>query len=125
MTTDTIPAMPPTICPEWCTADHAADWAAQVDLFSRSHDMPLNDGTTYHLEPMTTDEIAAHWEPFHTRHLADESFAEGSYSIDLQVTPEHAPSLWVDVPEGTMWAHEVRALAAALLEAAQTLEGLS
>ncbi|HUR13099.1 MAG TPA: hypothetical protein VM097_01265 [Mycobacteriales bacterium] len=111
----TIPPMPETTCPRWCTRDHAADWARSTQDIGRDYAIPMADGTVSH-GTITVEGVLRLWEPWHTRTLLE------SERYDLIVVDEDGPALMLG--DEVVTAAQVRDLARALLEAVEAFEAL-
>jgi len=128
--TFTIPPMPDTHCPSWCTEDHTERWERHATICLTSWSIPNSDGTLGHHEPDTIEDTIERWsqEVAHFRTLGTVALLEGDQQarIDVQSDPsdDNTPTLYL-IAEGALTPEQARQVAALLLNAADTFEGLT
>ena len=124
----TIPPMPDLHCPTWCESDHAADWEQHVLAGRDTRGIPSADGTISQRVPMPESQwlTLEYFEPLHQRMLDTITLNDsGEYArIDLQRGVENETDLYLDAG-GVLSPSKARQVAAALLNAADRLDGLA
>ena len=110
----TVPLMPDTRCPSWCTAGHYSDWRQHVEATQ----------WVQQVDPTSRIDPALLFESAHRTELpTDVDPGHGCESLDLEVVqhPGSAPELTL-IAELGLTAQQARALAGALLDGADRLE---
>ena len=104
----TVPPMPDTRCPAWCRADHGSAWLQQVEACRG----PFADGELR--------DPAGYFEPLHSLTLHRGGPA---VTLDLQRGVDEDVVLHLHADD-VITPAQARALAAALLQAADRLEAV-
>ena len=115
--TAALPPMPDLDCPAWCSADHYSAWRQQVEATSwaQQKDRSSRIDPALLFESAHRVELATDVDPGH-----------GCEALELEVVqhPGSAPELALTAELG-LTAAQARALAGALLAAADRLEGIT
>ena len=113
----TVPPIPNLDCPAWSSADHGSAWAQHVEATNWAHQA----------DPTSRNDPALLFESPHRVELAtDVDPGHGCEALELEVVqhPGSAPELALTAELG-LTAAQARALAGALLAAADRLEGIA